>query len=368
LTESFEYAQNGGRNYLMENSGQGYFIDVTSELGLTSTMWTLAAGAADLDLDGFPELIIANDYGIDEIYFNAEGKYFTEMGTETSIGFSPKSGMNVSFGDTYNTGNFGIYISNITEDGILLQGNNFWIANYENNRIIYQNLARQTGIENAGWSYGAQFCDLNNDGFQDLYVANGFISGRKGTNYWYDYSKVTGGNSKIISDIKNWPAMNGRSHSGYQHNKIWINSGTGFFYDVAEYIDKGQTFDGRAVAVADLWNRGVLDVIVANQNNDLLVYKNYVTEQNHWIAFKLIGNKSNRSAIGTIIRLFWDVQTQSQIVSGGIGFSSQNQRNVHFGIGKTSKVDSALILWPSGKKQIINEPEIDMVHRINEGI
>ncbi|MBN2347735.1 MAG: CRTAC1 family protein [Bacteroidales bacterium] len=366
LTESFEYALNGGRNYLLENTGNGVFADVTIKTGLTSTRWTLAAGAADINQDGFPELIIANDYGIDEFYFNNNGNRFTEAGDATTIGFSPKSGMNVSFGDTYNTGQFGIYISNITEEGILLQGNNFWVPIIKNNKILYQNLARQQGIETGGWSYGAQFGDLNNDGSMDIYVANGFISGKKGTTYWYDYSKVTGGNSAIISDIKNWPAMKGRSQSGYQQNKIWLNEGSGYFFDVADYVTDNLTYDSRAVAMADLWNRGVLDVVVANQNNRLLVYKNHVNPENHWITFTLEGSGSNKSAIGAIIRLYWDSKSQSQIVSGGIGFSSQNQRRIHFGIGRATKVEKAEILWPGGRKQRIEHPEINTVHKIIE--
>ncbi len=366
LTESFEYAQNGGRNYLFENKGNGTFLDVSTEAGLTSTRWTLAAGAVDVDRDGYPELIVANDYGIDQFYHNEDGERFVEMSTETTIGFSPKSGMNVSLGDTYNSGEFGLYISNITEEGVLLQGNNHWVPKFENNRIIYENLARQNGIESGGWSYGAQFGDLNNDGFQDLYVANGFISGKMGTNYWYDYSKVTGGNESIISDIRNWPPMNGRSHSGYQHNRIWLNSGKSFFYDVAEYVAGDQTFDSRSVAMADLWNRGVLDVIVANQNNRLLVYKNDVAPEINWIAFELKGTKSNQSAIGAVVTLHWDSQSQSQVVTGGIGFSSQNQRRLHFGLGSSTSVNRVEILWPGGVTQVIDQPELSTIHRIEE--
>lgn len=366
LTESFEYAQNGGRNYLFENSGNGSFTDVTAEVGLLSTRWTLAAGAMDADLDGFPELVVANDYGIDEFYHNDKGERFVELGTETTIGFSPKSGMNISMGDTYNSGQFGIYISNITEEGVLLQGNNFWVPKPDDDRLFYQNLARQNGIESGGWSYGAQFGDLNNDGFLDLYVANGFISGQRGTNYWYDYSKVTGGNVAIISDIRNWPPMKGRSHSGYQQNKIWINTGSGFFYDVAKYMDGDQPYDSRSVAMADLWNRGMLDVVVANQNNRVLVLKNHVSEENNWIAFELKGNRSNRSAIGAMVRLTWNSQSQVQIISGGIGFSSQNQRRILFGLGKAATVEKAQIIWPDGNQQIIEHPEILKLHQIEE--
>lgn len=366
LTESFEYAQNGGRNWLFENKGQGKFLDVSEKVGLTSTRWTLAAGSVDVDQDGYPELIVANDYGIDQFYYNEGGAYFVEKSAETTIGFSPKSGMNVSLGDTYNKGEFGFYISNITEEGILLQGNNHWVPKHENDKITYVNLARQNGIESGGWSYGAQFGDLNNDGFQDLYVANGFISGQMGTNYWYDYSKVTGGNESIISDIRNWPPMEGRSHSGYQHNRIWLNSGKSFFYDVAEYVSGDQTFDSRSVAMADLWNRGVLDVLVANQNGQLLLFKNEVATEMNWISFELKGRESNRSAIGAIVRVHWDSQSQSQVVTGGIGFSSQNQRRLHFGLGSSTSVERVEILWPGGTKQLINNPEVRTTHRIEE--
>ena len=366
LTESFEYAKNGGRNYLFKNNGDGTFVDVTDNLGLTSTRWTLAAGAIDINNDYYPELIIANDYGIDEFYINEKGKKFVESSNNTMIGFSPKSGMNVSFGDVNNNGKPGIYISNITEDGVLLQGNNFWLPVIENQKILFVNTAKQKGIESGGWCYAAQFGDLNNDGSIDLYVANGFISGKKGTNYWYDYSKVTSGNSAIISDIKNWPAMRGRSQSGYQQNRIWMNEGSGHFYDVSKYVIDDEEYDSRAVALVDLWNRGVLDIVIANQNNKLLVYKNNVDPKNQWIDFKLEGVESNKSAIGAMVKLYWNDKIQTQLITGGMGFSSQNQRRLHFGLGQISKIDSAVILWPFGREKTIISPEIRKIHRIKE--
>lgn len=366
LTESFEYALNGGRNYLFKNDGTGRFEDVTDQVGLTSTRWTLAAGAVDVNLDGYPELIVANDYGVDEFYLNIDGEQFVEQGSESSIGFSPKSGMNVSIGDIKNNGQFGFYISNITEEGVLLQGNNFWVPKLDQKRLTYQNLARESGIDAGGWSYGAQFGDLNNDGFLDLYLANGFISGKRGTNYWYDYSKVTGGNRSIISDIRNWPAMDGRSHSGYQRNRVWLNTGSGYMYDVSEKVMGQETYDSRSVVMADLWNRGVLDVVVGCQDDNLLVYKNHTDPENGWIGFELTGTKANRSAIGAIVRLYWDSQEQAQVVTGGIGFSSQNQRRIHFGLGENERVDRVEIVWPGGSTQIIEQPETKKVHKIVE--
>jgi enediyne biosynthesis protein E4 len=366
LTESFEYSQNGGRNYLFKNEGNGSFEDVTFEAGLTSTRWTYAAGALDVNRDGYPELVIANDYANAEFYLNEKGQRFVEKSNASLIGLSPKSGMNVSFGDTQNRGHLGFYISNITEEGVLLQGNNFWTPLNDNGKILYVNEARENGTESGGWSYGAQFGDLNNDGFSDLYVANGFVSGKKGTSYWYDYSKVTGGNSNIISDIKNWPDMKGRSQSGYQQNRIYLNNGAGHFQDVAKFVSDSEAYDSRAVALADLWNRGVLDVIVTNQNGRLLVYKNHTDPANHWIAFELEGIQSNRSAIGATVELFWDHKKQLQVISGGIGFCAQNQRRLQFGLGKSFNADSAVIRWPSGIKQVILSPDADAVNQIIE--
>lgn len=369
MPESFRYANNGGRNYLLENLGNGKFKDVTAEYGLNSTKWTLAAASADFNGDGYPDLFIANDYNVNELYINDKGKKFSEVGRQSGIGNIPKSGMSASLGDINNKGVNGIYNTTITEQGILIQDNNYWEPQENQKGNPYPrfvNLAQISGINNAGWSYGAQFGDLNNDGNMDLYVANGFISGKKETSYWYDYSKVTGGNSSIIEDAKNWPDMNGKSQSGYEQNKIWLNRGNGSFEDVSNVVCPYVTYDSRAVAMADLFNDGKLDVIVANQNNIPLVYKNDLQNGNHWIEFDLKGTTSNADAIGASIIIEWDGKKQIQTVTGGMGFSSQNQHRLHFGIGQNKKIDNVSILWPSGQKTIIKNPQIDQLHTIVE--
>ncbi len=369
MPESFRYANNGGRNYLLENMGNGKFKDVTSEYGLNSTKWTLAAASADFNGDGYPDLFIANDYNVNELYINDKGKKFTEVGRQAGIGNIPKSGMSASFGDINNKGILGIYNTTITEKGILIQDNNYWEPESQQGDNPYPrfvNLAQLAGIDNAGWSYGAQFGDLNNDGNMDLYVANGFISAKKGTSYWYDYSKVTGGNSSIIEDANNWPDMKGKSQSGYEQNKIWLNQGDGLFEDVSDEVCPYATYDSRSVAMADLFNNGKLDIIVANQNNIPLVYKNDLENGNHWIELDLQGTLSNADAIGAKVVVEWDGRKQVQVVTGGIGFSSQNEHRLHFGIGKSSKIDQVTISWPSGKDTIINNPEIDKLLIVKE--
>ena len=370
MPESFEYAQNGGRKYMLRNRGDGTFEDVTEQLGITSRRWALAATAADLRGTGYPDLFIANDYGVSELYFNEGGARFREVGKQTGVGFAPKSGMNAAVGDILNQGRFAIYVTNISEKGILLQGNNLWVpeAGTAGENLKYENLAREMGVELGGWSFGAQFGDLNNDGYLDLYLTNGFISADRDRNYWYDFSKVAGGNSAIISDAKNWPPIEGRSLSGYQQKYVWINDGAGQFFDVAQVVGVTDTYDGRAVALADFWNRGALDVVVVNQKGPLLLYKNTVTPDNQWVAFELEGSASNRSAIGAQVRLFWNGQEQVQEVSGGSGFGAQNQRRLHFGLGKQPHIDKVVIRWPSGKVQTLTAPQIGYIHRLREPV
>jgi hypothetical protein len=374
MPESFEYAQNGGRKYLLRNRGKGPdgrwlgFEDVTEKVGITSRRWTLAVGAADLCGSGYPDLFLANDYGVSELYANRDGQRFEELGKRTEIGVKPKSGMSVSFGDILNQGQFALYVTNITEEGILLQGNNLWVprAGTAGDTLQYRNLAQEMGVELGGWSWGAQFGDLNNDGNLDLFLTNGYVSLDRNKSYWYDFSKIAGAHTSIISDAKNWPPMHNRSLAGYQQKRVWINDGASKFTDVAQAVGVTDTSDGRAVALVDLWNRGVLDAVVANQKGPLLVYKNTVSPANRWIGFDLEGTKSNRSAIGAQVRLYWNGQQQVQEVSGGSGFAAQNQRSLHFGLGKEPHIEKVVIRWPSGQAQTIPAPEAGTYHKVRE--
>jgi enediyne biosynthesis protein E4 len=367
MPDSYEYATNGGRNYLFKNNGDGTFTDVTEETGLTSRRWTLAAATADLTGSGFSDLVIANDYGVDEFFVNENGSFFRSAGETAGIGFAPKSGMSVAFGDILNQGVFSMYITNISEPGVLIQGNNLWVPSKMSDDVpVFSNLAGNFGVELGGWSYGGQFGDLNNSGYQDLYVANGYVSAEMGTDYWYDFSKVAGGNKAIIQDAKNWPAMSGRSLSGFQQNRIWLNDGAGRFREVSSNVGGFLDLDSRSVAFADLNNNGNLDIIVATQNNEVKVYRNHTAPDHNWISFDLKGTESNQSAIGAIVELHWNGNRQAQVVSGGNAFSSQNQRPLHFGLGKNAEVEKAVIRWPSGMEQVIDKPEISRMHRITE--
>lgn len=367
MPDSFEYAKNGGRKYLFHNLGNGHFEEVSGKVGINSRRWALASAAADLRGTGRPDLFVANDYGVSELYLN-DGKRFHEAGSNSGVGFAPKSGMNVAVGDIFNQGRYAVYVSNISEDGFLIQGNNLWVPKEGSaaGGVHYENMARDLGVELGGWSFGAQFGDLNNDGNLDLYLTNGYVSLDRNKSYWYDFAKVAGGNASIISDADHWPAVDNRSHSGYQQKHLWLNDGAGKFTDVAQAVGVHDTYDGRAVAMADFFNTGALDVVVANQRGPLLLYKNTVTPKNKWIEFALEGTRSNRSAIGAQVTIRWNGQEQVQQVAGGCGFAAQNDSRVHFGLGEAPHIQQILIRWPSGKIQTLKDWNIEKTNVVKE--
>ena len=362
MHNSFEFATNGGKNLLFHNLGNGKFEDVTDKMGVGSTRWTLAAASADFNGDGWPDIYLANDYGPEELYLNDHGRRFvlTTAGLESES----KSGMSATLGDAFNRGRLDAFVTNISERGYLFQNNNLRLNEMpESHR--FRNVA-EGAIADAGWAWGAQFGDLNNDGANELFVANGFISADPKKSYWYAMSKIAGANGRFFEDAATWPPFGNASLSGYERSRVYINRGVAGWVDVAKKVGVTDTYDGRSVALADLSNRGAVDVIVANQNQRAVLYRDYPDSTNHWIAFKLVGTRSNRSAIGAEVVLEAGDLKQRRIVDGGSGFASQNDRRLHFGLGAHEWVDRVVIYWPSGTQQVLLRPAIDRFVTVTE--
>lgn len=362
MHNSFEFANNGGRNLLFHNVGGGQFEDVTERMGVGSTRWTLAAASADFNDDGWPDLYLANDYGPEELYVNEQGRRFvlSTAGLESES----KSGMSVTLGDAFNRGRLDAFVTNISARGYLFQNNNLRLNRMaEANR--FQNVADEV-VADAGWAWGAQFGDLNNDGRNDLFVANGFISADRKTSYWYSMSKIAGANKTLFEDSRTWPAFGNMSLSGYERSRVFIYRGLDGWIDVAALVGATDDYDGRAVAFADFSNRGALDVIVANQNQPALLYRNTPDSLNHWIAFKLVASHSNRSAIGAEVIIESGGTLQRGVVDGGMGFASQNDRRLHFGLGRREWVDRVVVRWPSGRRQVLQHLAADQFHTVIE--
>ena len=362
MHNSFEFATNGGKNLLFHNVGGGKFEDVTDKMGVGTTRWTLAAASADFNDDRWPDIYVANDYGPEELYLNDRGKRFvlTTAGLESES----KSGMSATLGDAYNRGRLDAFVTNISERGYLFQNNNLRL-NEMSETHRFRNVA-EGAVADAGWAWGAQFGDLNNDGANELFVANGFISADRNKSYWYSMSKIAGANGRFFEDAATWPAFGNASLSGYERSRVYMNRGVAGWMDVAQKVGVTDLYDGRAVALADLSSRGGVDVIVANQNQPAVLYRDYPDSTNHWIGLKLVGTRSNRSAIGAEVVLESEDLRQRRVVDGGSGFSSQNDRRIHFGLGSREWVDRVIIDWPSGARQILPRPLIDRFITVTE--
>ena len=369
MHDSFEFSSNGGRNRLFRNTGRGTFEDVTARTGTGSTRWTLAAASADFNDDGWPDLYLANDYGPEELYLNERGRRFAL--TSAGLEKESKSGMSVALGDVMNRGRLDVFVTNISARGYIFQNNNLR-ANEMPGRGTFVNIA-DPAVADAGWAWGAQFADLNNDGTSELFVANGFISANRDKSYWYNMSKIGGANRNLFQDARNWPAFGDASLSGYERSRLYMYRGLGKWTDVAAQVGVTDDLDGRAVAVADLFNRGAQDVIVANQGQRPIVYRGHPDSAAHWIAFHLIGSRGNRSAIGAEVIVEAGGLTQRRIVDGGMGFASQNDRRLHFGLGTHEWIDRVVIIWPSPagedgaqRRQVLLNPTVDQLQTVRE--
>ena len=370
MPNSFEYASNGGRNRLFHNEGNGQFTDVTDSTNLGSRRWTLAAASADFNDDGWPDLYLANDYGPERLYLNEDGEHFQLA--DVGLGESG-SGMSVALGDLYNRGRLDVYVTNISEPGYLFQGNNLR-TNFLSELGRFKETAKGP-VADAGWAWGAQFGDLNSDGRTDLFVTNGFVSANREKDYWYGMSKIAGAAGPLIENADNWPPIEDASLSGYERSRVLVNRPGEGLVPTAPSVGVDDQLDGRAVALADLFNEGELDAIVANQEGPALVYRNSVAPDRHWISFRLEGaargdtaqaGRSNRSAIGARVTLHFDGTERASVVTGGSGFASQNDRRLYFGLGSTRTVDRAVVEWPSGRRQVLHDLSADRLHVVRE--
>ncbi|PYO94200.1 MAG: hypothetical protein DMD62_06790 [Gemmatimonadetes bacterium] len=189
-------------------------------------------------------------------------------------------------------------------------------------------------------------------------------------------SKIAGAQGNIFEDAKNWPAIGTASLSGYEPSRVLLNRGEAGFVDVAQEAGVTDRLDGRSVAMADLFNRGLLDVVIANEKGRALLYKNMGSPSpegrggqgvrpGRWLELKLVGTRSNRSAIGAEVTAEIGAGRQRQVVDGGSGFCSQNDRRLHFGLGN-QRLGRVTIRWPSGAEQVLSGLAIDSLHVITE--
>jgi len=359
--ESFETANNGGGVVLYRNNGNGSFTDVTAKAGLKQSGWVLSVGHGDADNDGWDDLYVACDFGTDRFFHNQRNGTFKDI-TERAIGIDTKKGMNVDWGDFDNDGLLDIYVTNITDD-YMREGNFLW---HNNGDLTFSDVARETAAYDTGWGWGAKFFDYDNDGWLDLYVLNGWVSGGK-ESYVPDIFAMITKPDLDLSDARNWPAMGNKSLSGYQKKRLFHNNQGQIFRDEAHRHGMDSQLDGRGVGVADFDNDGRLDVIVSNANGEPILYRNTMPQGAHWVEFLLEGGKSNRAAVGAQIRVTAGGQKRLGFVNGGSSFAGQSSARVHFGLGSAAAIDAVEVRWPSGLVETYRGLEVNRLHCLQEG-
>jgi hypothetical protein len=335
----------GERDHLFHNNGDGTFTDVSEKAGVAdaNAYYGLTAVFADLNNDGRPDLIVADDSTPNYLYINkgngtfedasyASGYALNEDGRETAS-------MGIAVGDYLNNGWLDLYNTVFSDDYNPLYRND-GDANFT--EISYQAGVAEITIPFLGWGTG--FLDFDNDGWKDLFVANGHV-----------YPQV---------DNSGW----GTTYA--QRPVVFHNLGGKKFEVMPAVTGTGlaEVFTARGAAFGDLFNDGKIDVVINQLDRSPALLRNVNGDKNHWVGLKLIGGpKSPKDAVGATVYLTaGGIKQRADVLSGG-SFASCNDPRVHFGLGDTVKVDKVEIRWPSGSVQNLTLPAIDRYFMIEEG-
>ncbi len=388
-------ARNGPPNFLFHNRGDGTFEDVTVATGMnvSNDRYTLACSWNDYNRDGLPDLYVVNDFGRKVLYRNHGDGTFSDVSAEAGVE-DPGEGMSSTWFDYDNDGWDDLYSVNMWEAAgkRVTSQPHFMPGVAEPIRAIYRrdaggnsllhhdgasgrftDVTDDSGTRVGGWNWSSGAWDVDHDGYQDLYVANGFISGPNRTDlssfYWRQivtHSLEGGGRSKNYEDA--WSTINegirsDYTWSGYQRNNFYLNNRDGGFIESASILALDCLEDGRSFSLADIDGDGRLEVIVKNRTGpQVRVLHNQMKLGGRSISMTLRGTRSNRDAIGTVVMVKSSMGTQRQIVTAGSGFLSQHSKTLVFGLGAHEGRVSSTIHWPSGITQEL--ADLDPGHRI----
>jgi enediyne biosynthesis protein E4 len=297
--------------------------------------------AADFDNDGWPDIYIACDSTPSLLFRNKRDGTFSEEGLERGVALNEdgmeQAGMGLGIGDYNLDGHLDIFKTHFTDDTSILYRND-GKANFTDSTI-----SAGLGVETRYVGWGAGIVDLDNDGLPDLFLVTGNV-----------YTNVE---DKL---------------PGYPHRTprvVFRNLGGGKFEELMGQAGPGisAVHSSRGCAFGDFDNDGDIDVLVVNLNEPPSLLRNDLTGGNHWIKVKLIGVKSNRSAIGARVIARYGGKVQAQEVLAQSSFYSVDDRRVHFGLGQERTVDLE-IRWPSGVKDLLSNVKVDRIITVKEGI
>lgn len=336
-------AYRGSPDALYHNNGDGTFTNVTVKAKIYQPAGkNLSVGAADYDNDGWPDLFVANDGLSAYLYHNKRNGTFEEIGALSGMAFRAQGGvmaaMCISLGDFNNDGRLDLYISDFQ-----LASDHIWM---NDGKGFFDEVSDQSGITSATHdvlSFGGGFFDYDNDGWLDLFIANGHV--------YPEVEQTTPGT--------HYKQLNSLFHNEHNSKFVDVSKSSGNGFDVP--------YAARGVAFGDFDNDGFVDVVVANNGDAPLFLHNSGGNGNHFLNFKLVGTKSNRDAMGARIRVLADGVSQIREIEGGGSYLSQSDLRANFGLEKAARAETVEITWPSGLRQTFHNVEADKFYLIEEG-
>lgn len=374
-------AQNGPPNFLLKNLGNYVFEDVTETAGLSANnnRYSFACGWNDYDNDGWQDLYVVNDFGRNNLYRNDGNGRFTDRSAAAGVE-DAGAGMSVCWFDFDNDGLDDLYVANMWSAAgkRITSQSEFLPDTRQSIRTIYQqdadgnclyrnsgpgkafeNKTQESGTARGGWSWSSDAWDIDHDGFAELYIANGFISGPIKDNlsgfFWRQVVERSMGSKENSKDYANaWSAINelirsDHSWSGYQRNNLYLNNRNGTFTEAAGVLGLDFTDDSRSYSLSDIDGDGRLELILKSRTSpQIRILHNEISPLGNSISISLKGTTSNRDAIGALIELDTPEGKRRASVRAGSGFLSQHSKTITLGLGSTSTPINAMIRWPNG--------------------
>ena len=376
-------ARNGPPNCLFHNEGDASFVETTDTAGMNhdNDRYTFACAWGDAYGSGLPDLFVSNDFGTSQLYRNNGDGQFSVVSAEAGVE-GVGAGMGCSWCDFDNDGRQDIYVPSMWEAaGQRVSGQKqFHVGAPESIRELYrrhargnalyrnrgdgtfQNVGHEAGVEMGRWSWSADFFDFDHDGYSDLYVSNGYISGPDtydlASFFWRQVVANSPEDASAASAYeRGWNAINelirsDRTWHGYARNVLFANNHNGTFSEISGPSGLDFFEDSRTFVLADIDHDGRLEIILKNRNSpQLRILHNVMQEIGDSISFSLWGTKSNRDAIGTAVTVEVGDLRQTKFLQAGSGFLAQHTKELFFGLGSHHEQIRATIRWPSGMVQ-----------------
>jgi hypothetical protein len=363
MHDSFSNAFNGGRDRILRQTGSApspaptvTFEDVPALSEDVARAWTLAIGAADLDGDLLPELYFANDFGPDRLLRNrstpghiqldlVEGRLDFTTPPSKVLGHDSFKGMGVDFSDVNGDGKLDIFVDNITSNFAFHESNFLFLSNGQRDDLgAYRDASRPLGVAQSGWSWDARFGDFDNDTYAEIMVATGFVQGR--TNRWPEAMELAFANDRVVHDTQWWPSFREDADiSGHEPNRFFVRGSGERYIDMAAEAGLASTAVSRGVATADVDGDGDLDVVIANQWEPSVLYRNDCVRCGQSLVLGLYhrrigaaaGEPGRSPAIGvTAVVTLPDGRRLVDQVDGGWGHSGKRSPELHFGLGEVA--------------------------------